>query len=75
MDVVAPVEEIPARFVARTLYEEEFVIAMRAGHPFADDPTLDGFAGCNIWSFRSPATPTASWTMFSLKRDACAGSH
>ena len=41
--VVAPVEEIPARFVARTLYEEEFVIAMRAGHPFADDPTLDGF--------------------------------
>ena len=41
--VVAPVEEIPARFVTRTLYEEEFVIAMRAGHSFADDPTLDEF--------------------------------
>jgi DNA-binding transcriptional LysR family regulator len=29
--------------VERTLYEEDFVIAMRSGHPFADDPTLDRF--------------------------------
>ena len=32
---VAPLEDIPARFVARTIGEEDFVIAMRAGHPFA----------------------------------------
>jgi DNA-binding transcriptional LysR family regulator len=29
--------------VAKTLYEEDFVIAMRAGHPFADDPTLEHY--------------------------------
>ncbi|HYG85053.1 MAG TPA: LysR family transcriptional regulator [Azospirillum sp.] len=40
---VVPVEEVPARFVARTLYEENFVIATRAGHPFAADPTLDRY--------------------------------
>lgn len=37
---VIPSDDIPARFHRRTLYEEDFVIAMRAGHPFADDPTL-----------------------------------
>jgi DNA-binding transcriptional LysR family regulator len=37
MDIaIIPSGQIPARF----LYEEDFVIAMRAGHPFADDPTL-----------------------------------
>ncbi len=40
---VVPLGNIPARFVGRTLYEEDFVIAMRAGHPFADDPTLDRY--------------------------------
>lgn len=40
---VVPVDEVPARFVTRTLYEEDFVVAMRAGHPFGKDPTLDGF--------------------------------
>jgi DNA-binding transcriptional LysR family regulator len=44
MDIaVVPVDEVPTRFVARILYEEDFVIAMRAGHPFGKDPTLDGF--------------------------------
>lgn len=44
MDVaVVPAEEVPARFVARTLYKEDFVIAMRVGHPFGKDPTLDAF--------------------------------
>jgi DNA-binding transcriptional LysR family regulator len=42
---IAPLDEIPARFFARTLYEEEFVIAMRVGHPFARDPTLARFCG------------------------------
>ncbi|RWK56159.1 MAG: LysR family transcriptional regulator, partial [Mesorhizobium sp.] len=40
---VVPADEVPARFTARTLYEEDFVIAMRAGHPFGKDPTLDAF--------------------------------
>ena len=44
MDIaVAPGDEVPARFVSRILYEEDFVIAMRVGHPFGKDPTLDGF--------------------------------
>jgi DNA-binding transcriptional LysR family regulator len=42
---VAPLDDIPARFIARTLYEEDFVIAMRAGHSFARDPTLDRYCG------------------------------
>jgi DNA-binding transcriptional LysR family regulator len=44
MDIaVVPGAEVPPRFVARTLYEEEFVLAVRAGHPFRKKPTLDGF--------------------------------
>jgi len=37
---VLPLDDIPARFVAQTLYEEDFVIAMRVRHPFATDPSL-----------------------------------
>lgn len=37
---VVPSDDIPARFHRRTLYEEDFVIALRAGHPFAKGPTL-----------------------------------
>jgi DNA-binding transcriptional LysR family regulator len=44
MDVaIVPSDHIPARFHRRTLYEEDFVVAMREGHPFADDPTLDRY--------------------------------
>ncbi|MBP7240939.1 LysR family transcriptional regulator [Amaricoccus sp.] len=44
MDVaVVPADRVPARFVARTLHDEQFVVAMRAGHPFGDSPTLDAF--------------------------------
>ena len=44
MDIaVIPSDYIPARFHARSLYDEDFVIAMRAGHPFADDPTLERY--------------------------------
>lgn len=46
MDIaVIPADEIPARFHSLTLYEEDFVIAMRAGHPFAQDATLDRYVG------------------------------
>ena len=44
MDIaVIPFDDIPARFHRRTLYEEDFVVAMRAGHPFAKAPTLDRY--------------------------------
>lgn len=44
MDIaVIPVDEIPARFHAVPLYDEDFVIAMHAGHPFAKDATLDRY--------------------------------
>jgi DNA-binding transcriptional LysR family regulator len=40
---IIPVDELPPRFVQQTLYEEDFVIATRMGHPFADTPTLDHY--------------------------------
>ncbi len=33
----------PARFVTQPLYDEVFVVAMRSGHPYADDPTLERY--------------------------------
>jgi DNA-binding transcriptional LysR family regulator len=35
-----PLADIPPRFTAARLYEEEFAIAMRSGHPLARRPTL-----------------------------------
>ena len=44
MDIaIIPSSEIPARFHCRTLYEEEFVLATRSGHPFLEVPTLDRY--------------------------------
>lgn len=41
MDIaIIPSDDIPPRFDKRCIYEEEFVIVARAGHPFARDPTL-----------------------------------
>lgn len=40
---VGPFETVPARFVEQPLYEEQFVIATRPGHPYASAPTLDGY--------------------------------
>ncbi|MET0340807.1 MAG: LysR family transcriptional regulator [Polyangiales bacterium] len=41
--VVLALDEVPARFHARVVYEEAFVIAMRAGHPHARAPTLKSY--------------------------------
>jgi DNA-binding transcriptional LysR family regulator len=41
--VLLPLDNVPARFAERTLYREDFVIGMRAGHQFASRPTLDAF--------------------------------
>ena len=40
---IVPSDEMPARFHGRLLFEEDFVLAMRAGHPFARAPTLDRY--------------------------------
>lgn len=39
-----PLDPIPARFVARTLYDEEFVIVKRKGHWLSAKPTLAQYA-------------------------------
>jgi DNA-binding transcriptional LysR family regulator len=44
MDIaILPFDEVPPRFHARTLYEEDFVLAVRADHPLAAAPTLDHY--------------------------------
>lgn len=44
MDIaIIPSGDIPARFHHQLLFEEDFVIAARAGHPFAATPTLDAY--------------------------------
>ncbi len=44
MDIaVVPTDRFPPRFHGRVLFEDDFVIAMRAGHPFARAPTLDRY--------------------------------
>ncbi|HEY2978049.1 MAG TPA: LysR family transcriptional regulator, partial [Burkholderiaceae bacterium] len=44
MDVaIIPYAHAPARFAKRLLYEEDFVLAMRAKHPYARDPSLERY--------------------------------
>lgn len=44
---IQPIEDAPPRFVAQHLYDEEFVIAMRAGHPLGERPTLDDYCAAS----------------------------
>lgn len=41
--IVPVLDAVPARFAVRTLFEEEFVIAMRAGHPLGKGLTLQRY--------------------------------
>lgn len=44
MDIaIIPHTDFPARFARYTLYEEDFVIATRFGHPFLATPTLENY--------------------------------
>lgn len=44
MDIaIGPLDNVPARFVARSLYDEDFVVVARPRHPFAVKPTLEQF--------------------------------
>lgn len=38
--VVGPLADVPARFATARLYDEEFCLALRAGHPIGARPTL-----------------------------------
>lgn len=38
--VILPIDEVPPRFVSRKLFEEDFVVTMRKGHPLARNPNL-----------------------------------
>lgn len=40
---VIPQAVVPRRFTARRLYEEDFVLGLRAGHPFAAAPDLRAY--------------------------------
>lgn len=40
---IIPVASAPVRFTKRQLYDEDFVLAMRSGHPFKKHPTLDTY--------------------------------
>jgi DNA-binding transcriptional LysR family regulator len=40
---VIPADEGPLRFEKRTLYEEDFVLAMRSDHSFRQDPTVEAY--------------------------------
>ena len=40
---IIPHDDVPARFHHELLYEEDFVLAMRAGHPFGSDPSLSNY--------------------------------
>jgi DNA-binding transcriptional LysR family regulator len=41
--VIQPLEELPPRFRGAPLYQEEFAIAMRSGHPIRTKLTLDRY--------------------------------
>jgi len=44
MDIaIIPSDQVPTRFMTQTLFEENFVIAMRAGHPFARNKSLKNY--------------------------------
>jgi hypothetical protein len=44
MDIaIIPTDDVPARFVKRILYDEDFVAATGTGHPFGSEPTLERF--------------------------------
>lgn len=40
---IVPTDNVPLRFVRRSLWEEDFVVALRPGHPTADDLTLERY--------------------------------
>jgi len=44
---IQPLEDLPPRFASARLYDEAFVIAMRAGHPLAGGLTLETYVAAS----------------------------
>lgn len=48
MDIaIIPSDDVPARFHARLLYDEDFVVAMRSGHALGPAPGLDEYCAAS----------------------------
>ena len=68
MDIaVVPFDDIPARFHTHPLYEEDFVVAMRAGHPFAEDSDAGAYCAVQHLVVSLSGDPMAS-SMSSSRR-------
>ncbi len=59
-------DEMPARFATRTLYDEDFVLAMRAGHPLGSRPTLGDYCAA-LHLVMSPTGGTRSFVDAALE--------
>lgn len=55
---ILPWSAVPARFITRTLYEEDFVIAARTGHPFLDDSSLEAYCAARHLVVSETGDPT-----------------
>lgn len=40
---IIPADEAPARFERRMLYEEDFVLVLRCGHPYLEKPSIEAY--------------------------------
>jgi DNA-binding transcriptional LysR family regulator len=71
MDIaIIPSDDIPPRFERRCIYEEDFVIAMRAGHPFARDPSLPRYCEMQHLSVSESGDPYGFVDQVLAKRGA-----
>jgi DNA-binding transcriptional LysR family regulator len=61
------VDAVPARFSARTVYEEEFVVVARARHRYLREPTLENYC-CAPHLLVSPAGGTRGFVDDALER-------
>ena len=57
--VVVPLDEVPGRFVHKVIFEDDFVVVSRAGHPFALAPTLDHYCGMKHLAVSTTGGPRA----------------
>ena len=58
---VLPIGPPPPRFAERLLFEEDFVVAMRKGHPLARKPSLAAYLAARHCSFRLSAMHWGLW--------------
>lgn len=54
---IVPTDEIAARFAVRTLYEEDFVLGLRSGHPLENGLTLSAYTSAQHLVVSSSGDP------------------